>query len=59
MPSSDVVPATQSEQAVVVSGGIDISSSFRGYENGIRTRLKMDADDRPKISLWVSRMKSQ
>ena len=39
-------------RAVVVSG-LDISSSFNGYENGIRHRLKMDADDRPKISLWV------
>lgn len=42
------------EKGVVVSGGVDISSSFRGYENGIRHKLKMDADDRPKISLWVS-----
>ncbi|KAB5562693.1 Oxysterol-binding protein-domain-containing protein [Coniochaeta sp. 2T2.1] len=40
------------QDQVVVSGGIDISSSFKGYENGIRTRLAMDADDRPKISLW-------
>lgn len=39
-------------EAVVVSG-VDISSSFKGYENGIRKRLAMDADDRPKISLWV------
>ncbi|SPO00163.1 related to oxysterol-binding protein [Cephalotrichum gorgonifer] len=42
----------EAEKSVVVSGGVDISSSFKGYENGIRTRLKMDADDRPKISLW-------
>lgn len=34
------------------SAVIDISASFKGYENGIRKRLKMDADDRPKISLW-------
>lgn len=34
--------------------GFDLSPSFKGYENGIRKRLKMDADDRPKISLWVS-----
>lgn len=33
--------------------GLDLTPSFRGYENGIRQRLKMDADDRPKISLWV------
>ncbi|RCI08670.1 hypothetical protein L249_4661 [Ophiocordyceps polyrhachis-furcata BCC 54312] len=36
----------------VIVSGVDISSSFRGYENGIRHRLKMDADDRPKVSLW-------
>jgi hypothetical protein len=33
--------------------GLDLTPSFKGYENGIRQRLKMDADDRPKISLWV------
>lgn len=27
--------------------------SFLGYEDGIRKRLKMDEDDRPKISLWA------
>lgn len=43
----------EEKHEVVLSGGLDISSSFKGYENGIRTRLKMDADDRPKISLWV------
>ncbi|ANB11032.1 oxysterol-binding protein related protein OSH2 [Sugiyamaella lignohabitans] len=26
--------------------------SFAGYEDGPRKRLKLDADDRPKISLW-------
>ncbi|KAF2843642.1 oxysterol binding protein 1 [Patellaria atrata CBS 101060] len=30
----------------------EIATSFRGYEDPVRTRLKMDADDRPKISLW-------
>ncbi|TLD27446.1 oxysterol binding protein [Venturia nashicola] len=30
----------------------DIEPSFRGYEDGIRKRLKMDADDRPKVGLW-------
>jgi hypothetical protein len=51
LPADEVKPKSQD---IVVSGGMDISSSFKGYENGIRTRLKMDADDRPKISLWVS-----
>ncbi|KAI9657279.1 MAG: hypothetical protein M1829_006924 [Trizodia sp. TS-e1964] len=29
-----------------------LQPSFRGYEDPVRKRLKMDADDRPKISLW-------
>ena len=29
-----------------------IEPSYSGYEAGIRKRLKMDADNRPKISLW-------
>lgn len=32
----------------------EISPSFKGYEEPIRERLKMDYDNRPKISLWVS-----
>lgn len=54
MPST-VTPLSKdlkTDQAVAV-GGIDLSPSFHGYENGIRKKLKMDADDRPKISLWV------
>ncbi|KAI8682957.1 hypothetical protein LRP88_05074 [Fusarium phalaenopsidis] len=49
LPVEETKPETQD---IVVSGGLDISQSFKGYENGIRKRLKMDADDRPKISLW-------
>ena len=30
-----------------------ISKSYRGYEDGLRKRLKIDADNRPKVSLWV------
>ncbi|EDO18065.1 hypothetical protein Kpol_1045p52 [Vanderwaltozyma polyspora DSM 70294] len=26
--------------------------SFKGYEDGVRKRLKLDEDDRPSISLW-------
>ncbi|KAF6816461.1 oxysterol binding protein [Colletotrichum plurivorum] len=56
LPPSDGVasapPQDEKEQQLVVSGGLDISSSFKGYENGIRTKLKMDADERPKIGLW-------
>lgn len=32
-----------------------ITPSFKGYEDPVRERLKMDADDRPKISLWVTK----
>ncbi|KAK2740448.1 hypothetical protein FQN57_006075 [Myotisia sp. PD_48] len=31
----------------------EILPSYAGYEDPIRKRLKMDADDRPKISLWA------
>ena len=31
----------------------EVEPSFQGYEDPVRERLKMDADDRPKISLWV------
>ncbi|KAI1103193.1 oxysterol binding protein [Jackrogersella minutella] len=51
MPPSDVVPAAGAQQDVVVSG-VDVSSAFRGYENGFRTRLKLDEDNRPRIGLW-------
>ncbi|PGH10156.1 hypothetical protein AJ79_05511 [Helicocarpus griseus UAMH5409] len=30
----------------------EIVPSFKGYEDPVRKRLKMEADDRPKISLW-------
>ena len=30
-----------------------IQPSFKGYDDPIRKRLKLDADNRPKISLWV------
>jgi len=30
-----------------------IATGFKGYEDGPREKLAMDADDRPKISLWV------
>jgi oxysterol-binding protein 1 len=33
---------------------VQIKRSFKGYEDAVRTKLKLDADDRPKISLWVS-----
>lgn len=53
MPPLSPPLSRQSEKRVVAVKGIDLKSSFQGYEDGIRQRLKMDADDRPKISLWV------
>lgn len=34
---------------------LQIVKSYRGYEDGPRKRLKLDADNRPKVSLWVCR----
>lgn len=47
-------PTDEKSMQLTLAGGVDLTSSFKGYEDGIRKRLKMDADDRPKISLWVS-----
>lgn len=48
------------EQAVTKPQHVDskdelMTLSWKGYEDPVRKRLKMDADDRPKISLWVRR----
>ena len=42
-----------SRKDVGTDKGMDISSAFKGYEEPVRKRLKMDGDNRPKISLWV------
>jgi len=46
-------PADESTQARNDKMAV-IKPSFKGYEEPVRTRLKMDNDNRPKISLWVS-----
>ncbi|KAI0118326.1 Oxysterol-binding protein-domain-containing protein, partial [Nemania sp. FL0031] len=51
MPPSEVMPSGDSKQDIVVSG-VDVSSAFKGYENGVRTRLKLDEDNRPRVGLW-------
>lgn len=53
IPPEDTLP-DKKEVVVVKSNGTDISTSFKGYEGGVRKRLKMDEDNRPKVSLWVS-----
>lgn len=37
----------------------DIEKSYKGYEDGFRQRLKLDADNRPKVGLWVSMLLSE
>ncbi|KAI1077560.1 oxysterol binding protein [Whalleya microplaca] len=50
----DVEPMPPSDNATqdVVVSGLDVSSAFKGYESGLRTRLKLDEDNRPRIGLW-------
>lgn len=43
-PLAEADPRTRKQKA--------IEQSFKGYESGVRKRLKLDADNRPKISLW-------
>jgi hypothetical protein len=31
----------------------EIAKSYRGYEDGVRKKYKLEADNRPKVSLWV------
>lgn len=47
-------PPTDGAKEVKDEKTAELASSFKGYEEPIRTRLKLDADNRPKISLWVS-----
>jgi hypothetical protein len=56
MPTSPLLQKELEKHEVVAVKGIDLSASFQGYESGIRKRLAMDADDRPKISLWVCQL---
>ena len=61
-PTAAAVTSTTQEREVTASDQVDgmdeierakdISKSFVGYEDGVRKRLKLDADNRPRISLW-------
>ena len=48
---SEVTATTTDKQAEKTAV---IERSYKGYEDGVRQRLKLDADNRPKVSLWVS-----
>ena len=48
-------PSAQSEASLWERKKSQILPSFKGYEDPVRKALKMEVDNRPKISLWVSR----
>ncbi|KAH0551732.1 hypothetical protein GP486_007049 [Trichoglossum hirsutum] len=51
-PPPEVIKEAESALGTRERKKAEIESSFAGYEDGPRRRLKLDADDRPKISLW-------
>ena len=51
---SDVDQSDKASEDIRKRKRAEIIPSFKGYEDPVRTRLKMEADDRPKVSLWVS-----
>lgn len=55
MPASATSAAPKDDSMVKVQAEKQdqIAKSYAGYENGVRKRLKLDADNRPKVSLWV------
>jgi oxysterol-binding protein 1 len=50
VPALKVEPPTREQDSKMSQ----IEPSYKGYEDPVRKRLKLDADERPKISLWVS-----
>ncbi|EMD94715.1 hypothetical protein COCC4DRAFT_26581 [Bipolaris maydis ATCC 48331] len=44
--------APDSSEDPLEKKSMEIATAWAGYEDGPRKRLAMDADDRPKISLW-------
>jgi hypothetical protein len=52
-PKDQEEPKNESAEVRAIKYSV-VEPSFRGYEEPIRKRLKMDNDNRPKISLWVS-----
>lgn len=52
--TESIAPAPDGTGDIFKSKHAEIATGFKGYEDGPRQKLAMDADDRPKISLWVS-----
>lgn len=56
LPSPEVVTKSIDGKPAVdlrESKKAEITPSFKGYEDPVRKRFNLDADNRPKISLWV------
>ena len=49
-PSTQPIKSAARELRAVKANNVE--TSYQGYEDPIRKRLKLDADNRPKISLW-------
>ncbi|KAJ4288593.1 hypothetical protein N0V90_011830 [Kalmusia sp. IMI 367209] len=50
--ASDLKAALPADGDLFESKHAEIATGFIGYESGVRKKLAMDDDDRPKISLW-------
>lgn len=50
-PIDKEVPLDEETQVRLDKASV-IQPSFKGYDEPVRLKLKMDSDDRPKISLW-------
>lgn len=65
----DEMPSSQSQESNVpvpasstkelqIEKRTEITTSFQGYREPLRDRLNIDADNRPRISLWVGKFQS-
>lgn len=52
-PATQTAEVSSSNDDIFERKQAEIATGFAGYQDGPRKRLAMDADDRPKISLWV------
>jgi len=54
--TSPVAELPPSADDLLADKHAEIATGFKGYEDGPREKLAMDEDNRPKISLWVSKV---
>lgn len=55
LPAVEHLPVATNRNEEPSVSHVTIETSFRGYEDPVRKKLNLDADNRPKISLWVHR----